>query len=68
MYTKPILIGVYIATAYAAILTKTSTTFTDGTHFSDAIGCGKCLSLTSSYWVSSPSISKWATTSSTGTV
>ena len=72
MFSKPIAIAASVASAQAALMAVTATAHDDGAalHFSDAMGCGFCLSLTTSKWIgegASPA-GKWANQSAAKTV
>ena len=68
MFSKPILIAISVESARAAIMKVTTTAITTGTHFSDATGCGKCLSLVNGKWYSGGASSLWAEEASPGTI
>lgn len=68
MYSKPVLIAASVASVKATLIQKTSTTITTGTHFSDATGCGDCLSLTNGKWYSGGAASTWKVQASEGTI
>ena len=51
MFSKPILIAASVASAEAALMAVSTTTYVVGTNLSDQTGCGDCLSLVTGVWV-----------------